>query len=169
MKVVNISDTCRLHLLRYENTPYVLSSEISALFWDTDILRQMLHQQGHHDLRSQYLLLREHKPLFDALSNHQIQGTLDGKVKDIESIYELTALPKISSFFEPIHSDTKLVVLKEIKFWSQCVFDEQYWGGCCDEEMTEVMLLSLHAKYFMKKRLYQLIFIYEHTAHTVVE
>ena len=154
VKVVNISDTCRLHLLRYENTPYVLSSEISALFWDTDILRQML---------------REHKPLFDALSNHQIQGTLDGKVKDIESIYELTALPKICSFFEPIHSDTKLVVLKEIKFWSQCVFDEQYWGGCCDEEMTEVMLLSLHAKYFMKKRLYQLIFIYEHTAHTVVE
>ena len=119
IKVVHISPSCVLHILSYEDTPWVLSSEISALFWEPDILRQMLHQKGHGKIKSSYLLLHEHRDIFDALDKYQIRGTVDGKVRNILSVYELTSVWEICSYFDPIHKNTKAVILKEIKLWSQ--------------------------------------------------
>ena len=162
VRCLKINDEgCELHVIRYENTPYVLSSEISALFWDTDILRQMLQQGGHHDIQSKFLLQREHKPLFDALSKYTIHGTIDGKTREIESIYELSVLPEICSFFDPIHREVGCVVLEEMRFWSECLYNEMYWGGVVDTNISEEAFLELQIKFLLKRRLYHIIFLKE--------
>ena len=170
IKCLPIAENYSLHIIRYENTPYVLSTEISGLFWDCDILRQMLHQKDV-DIKSSYLLSRKNEQLFAALDMYHVSGTPNGNITtSILSIYELTALPKIYSLFELKYKNAKIVILKEIQVWSNIINVEHYWcpvtqsNSSDEEEQSVESLLKLHALMFRKKRLYQMIFVNDHTA-----
>lgn len=42
VKRLNLPDEKRVHVIKFEEKPYVVRSEISALLWETDILRPMV-------------------------------------------------------------------------------------------------------------------------------
>jgi hypothetical protein len=39
---INLMDMCTVHIINYHKEPYLTSADISALFWDSDVLRSMV-------------------------------------------------------------------------------------------------------------------------------
>lgn len=127
VKCLCIFRDCILHIFRHNDTPYLISAEISDLFWDGDVLKHMLRLKNIK-LNAETLNYDENKDLFATLAHYNVYGLLDldsGKVKQSITCYELIDLSMIFSVFVSVFPNAHDLICKEIDSWKCNMSD--YW------------------------------------------
>ncbi|XP_068695369.1 tudor domain-containing protein 5-like isoform X2 [Montipora foliosa] len=66
VKRIKVANDFIFHVIKFEEKPYLISAEISALFWDSDLLRSMLRQKKK-TLAKVVVSFAENKELFEVL------------------------------------------------------------------------------------------------------
>ncbi|XP_078604467.1 uncharacterized protein LOC144878090 [Branchiostoma floridae x Branchiostoma japonicum] len=126
IKQVQLTDEHHISIIKYQDKPYVISGELSAFFWDSDLLRSMLRQKKV--VMPKEVVTSDLCPeLFEELQRLKVKGIYDGEsVRTHLTIYELQCVPDILLAFE--HSSSELADRIEEEIQS---FDPEhpYWKG----------------------------------------
>lgn len=171
IKRVQITHEHSLHIINFENKPYLISAEISALFWDSDLLRSMLRQKKKI-VAKVVVSSSENEELFEALIRWKVPGVMDGdEPRSFVTLYEFEGLPEIFKIFDHHSEDLLSSLLEEIECFKK--EGKNYWtskkeeqlcseGGSSSEDqfseselgIDEIQLL-LQAMQFRRKRILQ--------------
>ncbi|KAL4218910.1 hypothetical protein ACF0H5_021498 [Mactra antiquata] len=108
VKWIQLTDDYIIHLISLERVAYVLSSEISVLFWEDDVLTCMLKQR-RVDIQKRVVGKTDYPELFNDLKNYNVSAvkTNDSEEKTFLSLYRLDCVPKILRVFD--HDDENLL------------------------------------------------------------
>ncbi|XP_078343727.1 tudor domain-containing protein 5-like isoform X2 [Oculina patagonica] len=171
IKRVQLTSDYSFHVINYEKKPYLISAEISALFWDSDLLRSMLRQKKKTIVKV-VVSFSENKELFEVLVRCGVPGVMDGDVpRSFVTLYELEGLPEILRTFDHQSEELMSNLLKEVDCFKQ--EGESYWllkkeeqlgseaGSSSEDQFSETELgieelqLLLQAMQFRRKRILQ--------------
>lgn len=161
VKWIQLDETCVLHLINFNRQAYLVSAEISELFWEEDVLSSMLRQK-QVEIEKKVVSSDEYPDLFQELVRYRVKSVRsDGVTKQqFLSLYKLESLPKILQLFEH-ESDSLFTAVQEliVKFDP----DSPYWksGEKVEEKPTESVqdeesgeqLLSVDQKQMVLKAL----------------
>ena len=152
IKPIEITKYFKLHILNYLNGLFVSSAELSNLFWNHDILRQMVRQKGISLTR--VLLSSEESPnLFDLLVKENVKGLINHGASQSLSIYNLTEVLPLFEFFKSKFENSRAILEKEVKSWNG--LKNNYWDmSNIQISQSESNVLQIQALRFKKKRLY---------------
>ncbi|XP_071097554.1 tudor domain-containing protein 5-like [Haliotis cracherodii] len=154
-------DLC-VHVINWEAEPWIISAEISALFWEEDILRSML-QTRHMLVKKQVLSQSDYPHLFQDMLFYGVKSMHE--LKTYITIYALKGLPEILDAFD--HPNTRLKARVE-EILRDFDPNDLYWQGDdadmeadIQRELEETQLgvdelkLTLQALQFKRKRILQ--------------
>lgn len=154
VKRVAINENVCIHLVRFNEQPYMTSADVSSLFWDGDIIRQMLRQKGLQLPKE--ILSEEEKPeLFSTLLQFDVKGVKTGEtIRSCISLYPLESVLKIFSKFESKYPESE----KSLKTTHQLHNSSPDLLWECkktrDDEEHEEKRLQLQVLKLKKRRLY---------------
>ncbi|XP_019640772.1 PREDICTED: uncharacterized protein LOC109482490 [Branchiostoma belcheri] len=126
IKQVQLTEDHHVSIIKYQDKPYIISGEISAFFWDSDLLRSMLRQKKL--VMPKEVVTSDLCPeLFEDLQRLKVTGIFEGdSLRSHLTIYELQCVPDILSAFE--HSSLELADRIQEEFHNFDP-DHPYWKG----------------------------------------
>ncbi|KAI8518286.1 Tudor domain-containing protein 5 [Branchiostoma belcheri] len=124
IKQVQLTEEHHVSIIKYQDKPYIISGEISAFFWDSDLLRSMLRQKKL--VMPKEVVTSDLCPeLFEDLQRLKVTGISEGdSLRSHLTIYELQCVPDILSAFE--HSSLELADRIQEEF-NNFDPDHPYW------------------------------------------
>ncbi|XP_041368343.1 tudor domain-containing protein 5-like [Gigantopelta aegis] len=165
VRACEMTSEVTLHIVSLQSELYILSAEISALFWQADILRSMLQRVCKTMNRKKVTVSKDDYPsLFTELISYGVKCVED---KTFLTLYPLDALPSILSVFQHSSSELKESIDAALQALSP---EDSYWKGVdsesdsCSElsrEFEDPLLgldelrLTLQALQFKRKRIIQ--------------
>ncbi|XP_066930838.1 tudor domain-containing protein 5-like [Clytia hemisphaerica] len=152
MKSLEVTEHFVIHMINYKDEAFVAGAEISHLFWNVDILRQMARQKRINLVRE--IITSEDSPkLIELCKQEDVKGMLDCGTNQSLIVYNLTEVPQLFQAFKPIHENSKALIEKEIEMLES--LKEKYWDAN-NMKMSEAesAALQIQALKFKKKRLY---------------
>lgn len=171
VKRVKITHDYSFHIINFESKPYLTSAEISALLWDSDLLRSMLRQKKK-SVAKVVVSCSENKEVFEELIRWNVPGVMDGdEARSYVTLYKFEGLPEILKIFDHHSEDLLPSLVKEIECFKK--EGENYWtskkeeqlcsegGSSSDDQFSESELgideikLLLQAMQFRRKRILQ--------------
>lgn len=171
IKRVQITSDYSFHVINFDNKPYLISAEISALFWDSDLLRSMLRQKKK-SVAKVVVSFSENKELLEVLVRCKVPGVMDGdEPRSFVTLYELDGLPEVLRIFDYQSDELMSNLLTELERFKQ--EGENYWlskteerpgseaGSSSEDQFSETELgieelqLALRAMQFRRKRILQ--------------
>lgn len=180
VKRIQLANDYFFHVVNFEGKPYLISAEISALFWDSDLLRSMLRQKKKA-IAKVVVSNTENEDLFKVLVRCKVPGVTDGnEPRSFVTLYEFEGLPEILRTFD--HPSELLLshLLDEIDCFKR--EGENYWflkqkeeqqgsetGSSSEDQLSETELgteelqLLLQAMQFRRKRILQGLMTGGHT------
>ncbi|XP_066293726.1 tudor domain-containing protein 5-like isoform X2 [Branchiostoma lanceolatum] len=136
IKQVQLTDEHHISIIKYQDKPYVISGEISAFFWDSDLLRSMLRQKKLV-MPKEVVTMDLCPELFEELQRLQVTGIYDGgSLRTHLTIYELQCVPDILLAFEDSSLELADRIQEELQSFDP---EDPYWKGIDlpDEESQE--------------------------------
>ncbi|XP_029197826.2 tudor domain-containing protein 5-like isoform X1 [Acropora millepora] len=125
IKRINLANDYAFHVIKFGERPYLISAEISTLFWDSDLLRPMLRQKKKTVTKS-VVSYSENRELFDVLIRCNIAGVTDGdEPRSSVTLYDLEGVPEILKTFDHPSEELLSEFLAEIDCFKK--EGENYW------------------------------------------
>ena len=152
IKSIEVTENFVIHLINYKDQPFVSSAEISSLFWNVDILRQMARQK-RINLSREIITSEDSPKIIELCKKEDVKGMLDCGTSQSLIVYKLTEIPQIFQAFKPIHENSKTLIEKEVEMLES--LQDNYWDSK-NIKMSEAesVALQIQALKFKKKRLY---------------
>lgn len=158
VKCLPITEGFVLHIIHNKGEPIVTSAELSDMFWDGDVVKQMLRRQGV-DIEFDQLICDENVDLFSALVKHSVNGVLQGaKARPVISVYKLQSACEVFNVFYSKYPNALQLLQREINNWSSDPFN--YWKINSETTVLEEEETSFNKLQSLKNRqkiLYQTI------------
>ncbi|ESO83881.1 hypothetical protein LOTGIDRAFT_236388 [Lottia gigantea] len=119
------------HLINIYNSPYLLSAEISALFWTNDLLSSELLKRDVSCTKIK--VIRNERPeLFQELQGYGVSSMYPDK--QVISLYALEEVPKILELFDHESKELRRAICNMIQSFN---IDDNYWKGIEEENKVE--------------------------------
>ncbi|KAJ8301026.1 hypothetical protein KUTeg_022545 [Tegillarca granosa] len=160
IKEIQLSDRV-IHIFNIDGTGYMVSREVSAFFWDADVVTSMLdYKKVSSNVRKLIISKTDYPELFEEYNQYH-ENELN-----LLTFYELTSVPYIIELFTPEADDICVAILEVIQN-----FDNTYWkdgdedtdSASQSEDYTnldiEELKLTLQALQFKRKRILQTMLI----------
>ncbi|XP_028407750.1 tudor domain-containing protein 5-like isoform X2 [Dendronephthya gigantea] len=107
VKALTLPGDKRVHIVKFEEKPYLVRSEISSLLWNSDILRSKL-RDAKKLVEKEVICREDHEELFNELRRLKVGDFADSEEpKEYASLFPLSVVPDILETFN--HPSSELV------------------------------------------------------------
>ncbi|KAL5012204.1 hypothetical protein ScPMuIL_010755 [Solemya velum] len=170
VQLMTLTDQYQIHLINLERIAYVTSEEISAFFWDADILTSLLRQRNVEATKN-IVSRKDYPHLFEELQKMGVKSVAESDPpRAYVTLYELLSLPKILSVFEHPSEELRKRVEECIEQFNP---DDPHWNvkeGSVTESAsfedaaldTNELSLTLQLLQFKRKRILQAMMMDPH-------
>ncbi|CAL1538695.1 unnamed protein product [Lymnaea stagnalis] len=125
IRQAQITDDCVMHLINLDGSLYLLSFEISSLFFDDDIISSML-KHDNFDVPKVVISKVKHPDLFNELLMYGVQKVTEDT--NLLSLFSLSVMPLIIEFYgrNIDFTEVKETILEILDWFNP---DDPYWKG----------------------------------------